>query len=96
MGIRMSARITINITSGGEFELWMNGEGRDLLVKELQQLDERNDHFHIAPKPMGDIEASARPYRPDDKVLEWGKVLFRTDAWDLEHFPHVMESARGD
>ena len=87
----MSARITINVTSGGEFELWMNAEGRDFLVRKLQQLNESNEHIHIGPKSMGDVEVSARPYRPDDKVLEWGKIMFRTDEWDREYFPHVMD-----
>jgi hypothetical protein len=22
--------------------------------------------------------------------LEYGKVLFRPDGWDAEHYPHVM------
>ena len=89
----MSARITINITAGGEFELWMNGEGRDLLVKELQRLDESNEHIHLGPKSIGDVEVATRPYRPDDKVLEWGKIPFRTDEWDRKYFPHVMDAA---
>ena len=86
----MSARITINITSSGEFELRMNGEGRDLLVKELQGLNESNEHIHLGAKPIGDVEVSTRPYRSDDKVLEWGKILFRIDEWDRKHFPHVL------
>jgi len=39
---------------------------------------------------MGDVEVSTRPYSPDDQVLEWGKIMFRTDEWDREYFPHVM------
>ncbi len=87
----MSARITINVTSGGELEFWMNAEEQDLLVRKLQRLNESNEHIHIGPKSMGDVEVSTRRYRPDDKVLEWGKIMFRTDEWDREHFPHVMD-----
>lgn len=87
----MGPRITINLTTDGEFQLWLNEEGRDLLVRELQRLNERNEHFHLGPKDMdGEVPTSSRPYHPSDKVLEWGKVLFRTDDWDREHFPHVM------
>jgi hypothetical protein len=96
----MGARITINLNAGGEFEIWMNEEGRDLLVRELQGLSETSDHLHlmprITPKPMGDIEVSSRAYRPDDKLLEWGKVLFRTDAGGRTHFPHVMVDSTED
>jgi len=85
----MAARITMNLNAEGELEIWLNPEGRDLLVKELQGLSETNDHFHLGPSPFGEVEISNRPYRPNDKVLEYGKVLFRTDAWDVKHFPHV-------
>ena len=53
-------------------------------------LSETNDHFHLGPAPTGEVEVSSRAYRPDDKILEWGKVLFRPDAWDQKYFPHVM------
>ncbi len=87
----MDPRITINLTADGEFQIWLNAEGRDLLVRELQQLSEKDDHFHLMPKDMtGHVPTSSRPYDPSDKVLEWGKVLFRTDDWDREHYPHVM------
>jgi hypothetical protein len=90
VGAGMVARITINLTATGEFELWLNEEGRDLLVQELQHLSEKRDHFHLGPKDIGDVEVSTVAYRPDDRVLEYGKVLFRTDAWDEKYFPHVM------
>jgi len=32
----MAPRITLNLTADGELEIWLNPEGRDLLVKELQ------------------------------------------------------------
>ncbi len=87
----MTPRITIDLNAGGELEIWLNEQGRDLLVQKLQKLSEKNDHFHLAPRAMGEIEVCSRPYRPDDKVLEWGKVLFRTDGWDKQYFPHVLE-----
>ena len=88
----MGPRIAVNLTAGGEFEIWLNEEGRNLLVRELQALSESNDHFHLMPNDIpGDVPVSKRAYRSDDKVLEWGKIYFRTDDWDKEHYPHVME-----
>jgi|tagenome__1003787_1003787.scaffolds.fasta_scaffold12943338_1 hypothetical protein len=86
-------RITVNLTASGEFEIWLNPEGRDLLVRELQRLDERSEHFHLAPDNMGEVELSTRAYRPTDTVISWGKVLLRTDEWDRQHFPHVFAEA---
>jgi hypothetical protein len=86
----MTARITINLATNGVFEMWLNEQGRDLLVRELQHLNEQWDHFHLGPTETGDVAVSSRAYRPDDKVLECGKVYLRTDAWDKEHFPHVL------
>jgi len=91
----MAARITVNLNAEGELEIWLNPEGRDVLVKELQGLSETNDHFHLGPKTFGEVQVSNRPYRSDDKLLEYEKLLFRTDAWDAEYFPHVLgQSAR--
>ena len=44
----MDARITIDIAEDGDFEIWLNEKGRDLLVRALLALDERNDHVHLA------------------------------------------------
>ena len=87
----MTPRITLTRTEDGRLEIWLNEAGRDLLVKELQGLSEQSDHFHFGPSEE-DAEVPVRSiaYRPDDEVLDWGKVLFRTDAWDAEHFPHVL------
>lgn len=88
----MAARITLDINSAGEFELWLNPEGRDLLVKELLALSESNEHLHLMPSEVpSDVEVSTRPYRPSDKLLEYGKVLFRLDEWDAQDYPHVLE-----
>jgi hypothetical protein len=80
----------MNLNAKGEFEMWLNPEGRDILIKELQGLSETNDHFHLGPETFGEIEVSNRSYRSDDKPLMYGKILFRTDAWDAEYFPHVL------
>jgi hypothetical protein len=89
----MAARITINLTATGELEIWLNEEGRDVLVRELQHLSEKSDHFHFGPVGVGEVEVSSQPYRSNDQMLECGKVYFRTDAWDREYFPHVLGKA---
>ncbi|MDX3971655.1 MAG: hypothetical protein QHD01_34340 [Bradyrhizobium sp.] len=88
----MADRITLDINSAGEFELWLNPGGRDLLVKKLLALSEINERFHLMPSEVpSDVEVSTRRYRPNDRLLEYGKVLFRLDEWDAQHFPHVLE-----
>jgi hypothetical protein len=91
--VAMKARITINMNKGGELEIWLNEEGCDLLVRELQRLGEKNDHFHLMPENMGEVGVSNRPYRDGDTVIEWGKVMFRTEEWDARYFPHVLETS---
>jgi hypothetical protein len=59
----MAARITINLTAKGELEIWLNEEGRDLLVRELQHLSEKSDHFHFGPAEIGEVEVSSLRYR---------------------------------
>ena len=61
----MTARITMNLIAKGELEIWLNPEGRDILVKELQGLTETNDHFHLRPGTFGEVEVSNRPYRSE-------------------------------
>lgn len=97
----MKARVTVSVQPGGSFDIWVNEAGRELLIKELQGLSERWDHFHLDHFEDADIDdateipLSAIPYKPDDRVLLNGKVLFRPDEWDLEHFPHVMAEHDG-
>jgi hypothetical protein len=91
----MRPRITINQNKDGELEIWLNEAGRDLLVRELQHLSEQNDHFHLGPEEFdGEVPVQTRPYRKEDKILEWGKVMFRADAWDAQYFPHVFEGQK--
>lgn len=88
----MKPRITFSLKADGDFEIFVNEEGRDLLVQELQRLNKGNEHFHLGPDEIGsDIQLSIRPYQPGDKILEYGKVLFRPDEWDKQHYPHVFE-----
>jgi hypothetical protein len=89
----MKSRITVNLTAEGEIEIWLNEQGRDLLVRELQHLSEKSDHFHLGPPDIGEVEISSRAYRADDTIVEYGKVLFRTDEWDKKYFPHVLGEA---
>jgi hypothetical protein len=89
--VRVRPRITLNLTTSGELEIWLNEAGRNLLVQKLQALGESNDHFHLAPAGMGEVEVSTRAYQSGDRVIEWGKVLFRTDEWDRRYFPHVLD-----
>jgi len=87
----MAPRITMNTTPDGELEIWLNEEGRDLLVRELMSLSERSDHFHLGTFEGAEVAMSARPYRPTDVIVHAAKVLLRPDEWDRTYFPHVME-----
>jgi len=61
------------------------------LVRELQHLSESSDHFHLGPEDLdGEVPVQSVTYREGDQLIEWGKVLFRPDAWDAQHFPHVL------
>lgn len=84
------ARITI-CQSDGELQIWLNPAGRDLLVKKLLSLSASNDHFHFMPEDMdGELPVRRVPYSEGDGIIEWGKVLFRPDEWDAQHYPHVL------
>jgi len=86
----MNPRITINITLKGEFELWINPEGRDVLISQLKALSPTDDHFHLGGSEDAEVELRSIAYRQTDTILSSGKVLFRTDEWDQTYFPHVM------
>ena len=90
----MKPRITMNMTAGGEFEIWLNEAGRDFLVAELQALSERNDHFHLgALDGTIGLRMQQLTYRPTDTLVDTAKVLFRTEEWDRRYFPHVLGKA---
>ena len=86
----MKPRITISLTADGQLEIWLNPEGRDALVEELRKLDEHHEHFHLSPLEFSELTLSTIPYQPTDDVVEYGKVLFRTDEWDKQFFPQVI------
>lgn len=89
----MAARITISLGENDFVEIHLNEEGRDRLVRELQGLNASNEHLHRGPQghKMADLELRSQSYRTGDRVLEWGKILFRLDAWDREHYPHTLD-----
>ncbi len=90
----MKPRITINKSASGELEIWLNESGRDLLVRELQHLSEHSDHFHFGPEALGgEVPVQSRAYREGDEIIDWGKVLFRPDAWDERYYPHVLQTS---
>jgi hypothetical protein len=87
----MKPRITFCLTSQGTLEMYFNEEGRKQFIQELAKLNERDEHFHFAPATIdSDLAVSSLPYRAEDKILDYGKVLFRTDEWDKQYFPHVI------
>lgn len=86
----MQPRITITL-SEGSIDIWLNPEGRDLLVRQLQALSETNDHIHLGPEEMEyEIPTRSQAYKAGDQVIKWGKISFRPDAWDAKYFPHVL------
>ena len=91
----MSSRITITRSKDGSVEIWLNEAGRDRLVRALQMLSETDDHIHLGPAEdeMAELPLQTTAYREGDEVLSWGKILFRLDAWDAKHFPHVLEGS---
>lgn len=92
----MTARVTVCARPDGSFEILLNEEGRDAIVRELQRLDKKWDHFHLdhfeepGVQFATDVPLAAKPYHEGDQVFRFGKVLLRPDDWDAEHFPHVM------
>ena len=86
----MKARITISMSDDGEFEIRVNEAGRDQLIEELRRLSLTNDHFHLGPEDMAEVELSSRRYRDTDVLVDWGKISFRPDEWDAQYFPHVL------
>ncbi|WP_421730310.1 hypothetical protein [Brevundimonas sp.] len=85
-------RITFTRATDGLLEIWLNPQGRDLLVEQLLRLSPNDDHHHIMPEgdAFADIPTRSIAYVPGDEVFEFGKVLFRLDEWDAEYFPHVL------
>jgi hypothetical protein len=87
----VAPRITMSLTVGGELEIHLNDEGRSLLIQKLQTLSERNDHFHLAAWYDAEVGLGKTTYRPNDKIVDAAKILLRTDEWDRQHYPHVLD-----
>lgn len=84
-------RITMTISDGGSFfELYVNDAGRLKLIRELQALDEANEHLHLDPDGIGDVLMSTKAYNDTQTVVSYGKIYLRKDEWDAEHYPHVL------
>ena len=71
--------------------LYLNEEGRDELVRQLQRLSRTSDHVHLGPTYLGELELRRVPYEAGETVLQWGKILLRPDDWDAEYYPHVLD-----
>lgn len=75
-----------------EVFFYFNPEGRDLLVEELQRLSEKSDHTHMGPEDWGmEVALDQVPYVEGEIVPGHVKLMFRTDEWDRQYFPHVMK-----
>jgi len=85
----MAERITISLDRDGVLEIFLNEAGRDQLVAELQRLDWRSDHFHLAAGDLGEVALQSVPYRESDKLIDTAKIMLRPDDWDRQYFPHV-------
>ena len=72
--------------------LYVNPEGRDLLVRELSRLSEKSDHFHMdAAEWAIEVPLQTTAYDPGAETIASNvKIMFRSDDWDREYFPHVM------
>ena len=94
---QMKARITFSTKKDGFLEIFVNEAGRDLLVAELNGLNKTWDHFHFEPEEfsMG-VPVQTIAYCDGDTIHGRGKVLFRPDEWDQEHFPHVLQTKQSD
>ena len=74
----MAPRITLNLTTGRELEIWINEEGRDLLVRKLQALSETSEHFHLGAFDDAEVKTCANAYRPSDEIINSAKFSFAT------------------
>jgi hypothetical protein len=96
-------RITVAYTKGDdgrpdEVLFYMNPEGRDLIVAELKRLDERWDHLHMQPEEWTvDLPLQMKAYVPGhEEPISAVKMMLRPDAWDRDHFPHVLEENKSE
>jgi hypothetical protein len=91
-------RITLQVEEGGGpsgiVEVFLNEEGRALLLDKLTALSKTNDHFHMfAPQwgwPDGPLKLT--PYDKNKSTAGHLKISYRPDEWDQEFFPAVISS----
>ena len=89
-------RITVEIKedggASGVVELFLNEEGLQLLLGELNALSKENDHFHLFASGWGmqDGPIKLKPYQENAATAGHLKVLFRPDEWDRKYFPEVI------
>ncbi len=83
--------IAMDVDPDGELRIYVNPEGREWLVKELQRLSAENDHFHLFSPEWGGDDLNNVPYDDKDRIVHGAKVLLRLDEWDQQYFPHVMK-----
>lgn len=93
-------RLTITVKksrdgSPGEVALYLNPEARAEFIRQLQALDETDDHFHMMVSDWGDADVALdmTPYTDAEHLIQSAKVMLRYDSWDAEYFPHVMQSS---
>ncbi len=96
-------RITLTFSKPGKsgtpsISLYLNPAGRDLLVQQLCDLTEQNEHFHLQDEKWTiDIPLRQIAYNPaEETVIEDAKILLRLDEWDRQYFPHVMTDVPND
>lgn len=86
----MEPRITVSLNAEGVLEIFLNEKGRERLIQELEKLDHSHEHFHLSVDEWAEVELRATPYDSSDKIIEYGKVLFRPDEWDRQYYPHLF------
>lgn len=91
-------RITVVVTKDAagepaEILFYFNPEGRDLLVDELTHLSETSDHFHMQDADLAmEVPLQMQAYVPlEETPVSHVKMMFRTDEWDRQYFPHVIQ-----
>lgn len=87
-------RITVLQPADGDemVEVFLNKEGLERLILDLQALNKENDHFHLFGPGWAGDDLRDRPYRTGDRIIQHLKVLYRPDDWDREYFPHVLDT----
>ena len=54
-------RIALSLTPDGILEIFVNKECRDLMVRELQHLSVKSDHFHFGPTEADEVQVRTNP-----------------------------------